>query len=144
MFNNEVLEMEHIDAPARLNTKLAEDFELLVKSYSAGYFNMGDVDSLVNLVTIKNEIQTLNSVISMVGNISNVSSLKRYNRYVDTRTKLINTQLRLETALRLSVNARREVRTNTLGMKSSENTNRVEKLGEREKTLNEDIWIEQS
>ncbi len=129
--------MEHVSAPASLNSDMAAEFILLVKSFSATYFNMADIDSLVNLLLFKKEIRTINAVIGFM-NVNDGRSFNKYNKYINTRNSLIGMQIKLENSLRINVQSRREVRVNTKGFREDEG--RKERAGPRDMITDKDIW----
>lgn len=129
--------MEYLSAPMKLSQEMADDFVSLVKSFSPSYFNIADVDSLVNTLTVKKEIKTINEVLSLV-NISDSDGFKRYDKYSAKRDSLIRLQLKLETSLRINVASRREIRDNSSNFE--DNTNRNESKDARFNIVNKDIW----
>lgn len=134
---NEIIEMDHVCAPASMNSDMAAEFMQLVKSFSATYFNMADIDSLVNLLLFKKEIRTLNAVIGFM-NVNDGRSFNKYNKFINTRNNLITMQIKLENSLRVNVQSRREVRVNTKGFREDES--RKERVGSRNAITDKDIW----
>jgi len=132
-----VIELEHLKPISLESDDEITYFEMIVKSYTASYFNMADVPLLEIYAKTLKELNILYAALALAGSPAAEKNkmYEKTSRLIDTKVKCLT---RVGSSLRINPQQRRAA--GTTRQDSPEDVGREVKAGERDGITHKKIW----